>query len=176
MTYVFFISCYKFKYPWRQIAAATPVTSNRIRNVAAMIHRQATSRIQPVWLNGTTYRHVIPRERMRVEESSQVASFILRWFFLQRGGFLHSADAQGLNDIRYNVSTDSPTVSTTFHAAPRPSSGSPRRASFPQGKLLYRVGRHTASFLRRDNRKVPETAVAFMVHSARISQNASFLS
>ena len=35
---------------------------------------------------------------MRVEESTQVASFILCWFFLQRSGFLHSADAQGLND------------------------------------------------------------------------------
>ena len=34
----------------------------------------------------------------RVEESSQVASFILCWFFLQRGGFLHSAVAQGPND------------------------------------------------------------------------------
>ena len=45
-----------------------------------------------------------------------------------------------------------------FHAAPRPSSGSPRRASFPRGKLLYRVGRHTGSFLRRDNRNVPGTA------------------
>ena len=29
----------------------------------------------------------------RVEESTQVASFILWWFFLQRGGFLHSAGA-----------------------------------------------------------------------------------
>ena len=37
------------------------------------------------------------------------------------------------------VSTDSPTVSRMFHAAPRPSSGSPRRASFPRGKLLYRA-------------------------------------
>ena len=27
----------------------------------------------------------------RVEESSQVADFILWWFFHQRGGFLHSA-------------------------------------------------------------------------------------
>ena len=35
---------------------------------------------------------------MRVEESSQVASFILCWFIAQRGGFLHSACAQGLND------------------------------------------------------------------------------
>ena len=30
---------------------------------------------------------------MRVEESSRVAGFILCWFILQRGGFLHSADA-----------------------------------------------------------------------------------
>ena len=61
------------------------------------------------------------------------------WSILQRGGFLHSADAQGLNDKMGCVSTDSPTVSRMFHAAPRPSSGSPRRASFPQGKLLYRA-------------------------------------
>ena len=33
------------------------------RNVAAMIHRHATFRIQPVWLNRTTPRHVIPSER-----------------------------------------------------------------------------------------------------------------
>ena len=48
---------------WRQIAAATPVTSNSKRNVAAMIHRQATFRLEPVRMNGTTHRHVIPRER-----------------------------------------------------------------------------------------------------------------
>ena len=82
----------------------------------------ATFRIQPVWTNGTTQcsgddpspfnvamitcadeRHHIstchPEGAQRVEGSSQVASFILWWFFFQRGGFLHSADAQGLNDI-----------------------------------------------------------------------------
>ena len=92
-------------------------------------------------MNDTTHRYVIPRERMRVEESSQVADFILWWFFLQRGGFLHSADAAvGMTEWGC-VSTDSPTVSTVFHAAPRPSSGSPRRASFPQGKLLFRAFR-----------------------------------
>ena len=31
-----------------------------------------------------------------------MAGFILCWFIIQRGGFLHSADAQGLND---NVGT-----------------------------------------------------------------------
>ena len=119
---------------WRQVAAATPGTSNRIRNVAAMIHRHATFRIQPVrlngitrqrnrrggnlppatfrippvWLNETTYRHVIPRERKRVEESSQAASFILCWFFLQRGGFLHSADATvGMTSVFAVVVTSS---------------------------------------------------------------------
>ena len=61
-------------------------------------------------------------------------------YFCNLGGFLHSACAKGLNDIRCNVSTDSPTVSTTFYAAPRPSSDSPTgRASFPRGKLLYRA-------------------------------------
>ena len=63
------------------------------RRYIAWFHLTATFRIQPVGLNGTTPRHVIPRERMRVEESSQVADFILWWFFHRRGGFLHSADA-----------------------------------------------------------------------------------
>ena len=70
-----------------------------------MIHRHSSPgeglapwQIQPVWLNGTTPRHVIPSA---VEESSQVADFTLRWYFLLRGGFLHSADAQGLNDRRF---------------------------------------------------------------------------
>ena len=39
-----------------------PVRLNGKRNVAAMIHRHATERIQPVGVNGTTYRHVIPTE------------------------------------------------------------------------------------------------------------------
>ena len=52
-------------------------------------------------MNGTTPRHVIPRERKRVEGSSQVAGFILWWFFIQRGGFLHSADAAvGMTNLR----------------------------------------------------------------------------
>ena len=119
---------------WRQVAAATLGTSNRIRNVAAMIHRHATFRIQPVRLNGitrqrtrrggnlppatfrmqpvrlngTTLRHVIPRERKRVEESSQVADFILWWFLPQRGGFLHSADATvGMTSVFAVVVTSS---------------------------------------------------------------------
>ena len=45
----------------------------------------ATFRIQPVRLNGTTHRHVIPRERMRVEGSSQVASFPIRRILLLLG-------------------------------------------------------------------------------------------
>ncbi len=32
------------------------------------------------------------------------------------------------------------------------------RASFPRGKLLYRVGRQAGCFLRCDNRRVPGTA------------------
>ena len=47
---------------WRQIAAATAVTYNGIPNVAAMIHRHDTFRIESVRLNGITYRHVIPTE------------------------------------------------------------------------------------------------------------------
>ena len=51
MTYVFYwllqIKMYT-EWPygqWRQIAAATPVSFNSIRNVAAMIHRHETSRM-----------------------------------------------------------------------------------------------------------------------------------
>ena len=51
------------------------------------------SEYNPCRQNGTTPRHVIPRERKQVEESSQAASFALYWFIFQRGGFLHSADA-----------------------------------------------------------------------------------
>ena len=39
------------------------------------------SEYNPCGQNGTTPRYVIPRERKRVEESSQVADFILCWFF-----------------------------------------------------------------------------------------------
>ena len=43
---------------------------------------------------------------MRVEESSQVACFILCRFFLQRGGFLHSADAPvGMTSLGGSVHT-----------------------------------------------------------------------
>ena len=68
----------------------------------------STLQIQPVWLNGSTYRHVIPSERKRVEESSQAASFTLCWFFVQRGGFLHSADAAvGMTSVFAVVVTSS---------------------------------------------------------------------
>ena len=40
----------------------------------------------------------------------------------------------GRNDKRYNVSTDSPTVSATFHAAPRePHQSRPRASQLPHG-------------------------------------------
>ena len=44
----------------------------------------------------------------------------------------------GRNDIWGDVCTDSPTVSRIFLAAPPPHQSRLRRASFPQGKLLYR--------------------------------------
>ena len=74
----FWFGCYKCKRTtvpalragWRQVAAATPVTYNGIRNVAAMIHRHSSPgeglaplQIELAWLNGTTPRHVIPSER-----------------------------------------------------------------------------------------------------------------
>ena len=58
-----------------------------------------------------------------------------------------------------DVSTDSPIVPTMFYAAPLTLvSLACGRASFPQGKLLYLVGRRTVRILRRDIRKVPGTA------------------
>ena len=52
---------------WRQIAAATPASSNGTRNVAAMIHRHATPRIQPV---GTKRNHP-PTMSFRASETSR---------------------------------------------------------------------------------------------------------
>ena len=60
------------------------------RNVAAMIHRQATFRIQSV---RTKRNHPLTCHSERTqwaEESSRVADFILLWFLFWRGGFLHS--------------------------------------------------------------------------------------
>ena len=88
---------------------------------------------------GTTHRHVIPRERMRVEESSRVASFILWWSILQRGGFLHSADAAvGMTMLVrfYGFAYCFYSISRCPAALIRLALG---RASFPQGKLLYRA-------------------------------------
>ena len=79
-----------------------------------MIHRHsspgeglATLRMQPVPVNGTTPRHVIPSG---VEESSHVAIFILWLFLILRGGFLYSAcaavemtDVSGLAVTNVNV-------------------------------------------------------------------------
>ena len=77
--------------------------------VGAAILPPATLQIQPVRTKRNHLpRHVIPSERMRVEESSQVAGFILCWFFVQRGGFLHSADAAvGMTSVFAVVVTSS---------------------------------------------------------------------
>ena len=48
-----------------------------------------------------------------------MADFTLRWFFLPRSGFLHSADAAVGMTKSGDVSTDSPVVSATFHTAPQ---------------------------------------------------------
>ena len=87
----------------------------------------------------TTLRHVIPRERKRVEESSRVADFILRWFIIQRGGFLHSADAavgMTISKRFYGFAHCLCNVLRRPAALIRLALG---RASFPQGKLLYRA-------------------------------------
>ena len=63
------------------------------RNVAAMIHRHnsVSNRIRGGKTEPLPSCH--SEQVKRAEESSQVANFILWWFFHQRGGFLHSADA-----------------------------------------------------------------------------------
>ena len=77
---------------------------------------------------------------MRVEESSRVAGFILWWYFVQRGGFLHSADAAvGMTMLVrfYGFAHCFCNILPCPAALIRLACG---RASFPQGKLLYRVG------------------------------------
>ena len=76
---------------------------------------------------------------MRVEESTQVENFILWWFSLQRGGFLHSACAAvgmtkelrfyGFAYCFYNVSRRTAVSSVSANG----------RDSFPRGKLLFRA-------------------------------------
>ena len=84
---------------WRQIAAATPGTSNRLHNVAAMIHRQATFQKQPVWTKRNHPPTCHSEGAQRVEESSQAASFTLCWFIEQRGGFLRSLCSVGMTYV-----------------------------------------------------------------------------
>ena len=85
--------------------------------------------------------YVIPSERSEPRNLPKWQILPCGGTFLPRSGFLHSANAAvGMTEWGY-VSTDSPTVSRVFHTAPPPSSVSPTgRASFPRGKLLYRVG------------------------------------
>ena len=115
------------------------VTTSR-RHVGAAICRPLRCGYNPCGQNGTTHRHVIPRERMRVEGSSRVASFILCWFIIQRGGFLHSADAPvGMTfSVRfYGFAHCFYSISRRPAALIRLALG---RASFPRGKLLFRIG------------------------------------
>ena len=78
------------------------------RNVAAMIHRHATFRIQPVRTKRNHPSTCHPDRVKRAEGSTQVASFPLWWFLYQRGGFLHSANATvGMTDVFALVVTNS---------------------------------------------------------------------
>ena len=75
-----------------------------------------------------------------------MASFLSIGFFVFIPPFYQKPAASHTRRRRFvffyhyrNVSTDSPTVSRMFHAAPPPHQSRLRRASFPQGKLLYRA-------------------------------------
>ena len=68
----------------------------------------------------------------------------------------------GRNEIRYNVSTDSPTVSTAFYAAPLPSSGSPLgEPASPEGSfctvllggIIQPYGLYTLRFMAMNHRR-----------------------
>ena len=109
----------------------------------------ATFRIQPVWLNGTTKcsgddsspcnvsnrtrgdKTVPPPPTCHSERARSESRNLPEWQVLSCGGSLSNVvDSStplrsGRNDKMGGVSTDSPTVSTAFHVAPRPSSGSP---------------------------------------------------
>ena len=77
------------------------------RNVAAMIHRHnsVSNRIRGGKTEPLPSCH--SEQVKRAEESSQVANFILWWFFHQRGGFLHSADAAvGMTYVSGLIVTD----------------------------------------------------------------------
>ena len=100
--------------------------------------RSAAWQIQSVWTKRNHPRHVIPSERSESRNLPKLHVLPCVGTFLPRSGFLHSACAAvGMTKLGY-VSTDSPIVSGMFHAAPPPHQSRLRRASFPQGKLLYR--------------------------------------
>ena len=88
--------------------------------------------------NGTTPRHVIPRER---SESRNLPELQI----LSCGGSLSNVvDSStplrcGRNDKVGTFLRIRPLFPQCFTLYRIPSSGSPRRASFPQGKLLYRA-------------------------------------
>ena len=102
---------------------------------------------------------------MRVEESTQAASFILCWFFIQRGGFLHSACAKGLNDISerwFRLSTR--VVSATFPGtAHRP---------FPTVSLAGGSGQPHRLYSERGGRQI----AAPTIHLFRITAFLTYLS
>ena len=87
---------------WRQIAAATPASYNGKPNVAAMIHRQASFRIQPVWVNGTTPRHVIPTEMKWSGGIYPSSKLYLTQFILATWEDSSTSLRSGRNDIRFS--------------------------------------------------------------------------
>ena len=69
-------------------------------NVAAMIHRHMQrNEYNPCRQNGTTLRYVIPRERSESRNLPEWQILSCGGYYCNLGGFLHSADAKGLNDI-----------------------------------------------------------------------------
>ena len=108
-------------------------------NVAAMIHRQATFRIQPV---GAKRNHppTCQSERSETESRNLLKLQILPCV----GSLSNVVDSStplrcGRNDNFGAFLRIRPLFLQHFTPPRWPSSGSPRRASFPRGKLLYRA-------------------------------------
>ena len=82
--------------------------------------------------------HVIPSERSESRNLPKWQILPCVGTFLLRGGFLHSANATVGMTKRGYVSTNSPTVSRVFYAAPPLISLGYAEPASPEGKLLYR--------------------------------------
>ena len=91
-------------------------------------------------MNGTTPRRVIPTGMKWSGGIFPSGKFYLTQVILLLGKIPPLRFAQGLNDIKVQRFYGFAYCFYNISRCPAVSSGSPRRASFPQGKLLYLVG------------------------------------